>query len=115
MSSKRMRTSPTGGTHKQAAKTDQSQLAGKKPRLYSETDFSPTGGTPGKTTRVSGIPISSAGSMIPIPITIKAGAFVEFIMLSSDGKAWPATKNNQFWESADTFISNRCGFPRLFM
>lgn len=38
-------------------------------------------------------------------------ALIEFILLSTDGKAWPASKSDKMWESAATFVSNRCGLP----
>ncbi len=38
-------------------------------------------------------------------------ALVEFIMLSTDGKNWPRSSvvsNPTFWDSAATFIAQRC-------
>ena len=39
-------------------------------------------------------------------------ALTHFILLSTSGKVWPATKNSKLWEGASTFLHNLCGTVR---
>ncbi len=109
--SKRVRTSPTGDTPKQAAKTK--RVSGIPIRVNS-LERSPVSRIPKPSVSARGrkrLSFSDVGTSATSWSDMEEKAFVEIIMLSSDGKAWPATKNKKMWESAATFISKRSGLP----
>ena len=39
-------------------------------------------------------------------------ALTEFVLLSTDGRAWPSIKSSRFWEGAAAFLMQRFGTKR---
>ena len=135
-SKKRLRTSPTGDTPKQAGKVSRIPKRVSPARSAAVTIASASiSKTPTSTeprhcgTSFSRIPMPCehplkgrkklsfgeevVGSVPPVSVPHswseeEEKALVEFVVLSTNGKSWPATKSERFWDSAATFVSQRC-------
>ena len=132
-SKKRMRTSPTGDTPKQVGKVSRIPRRVSPARSAAATSGASISKTPTEPrhcgSSLSRIPKPCehplkgrkklsfdeevVGSVPPMSVPgswseEEEKALVEFIMLSTDGKSWPATKSERFWNSAADFVSQRC-------